>query len=158
MTPDQKQNLVAVIGWIILIAILLRRKRWRGSGHAHGTAKWADKRDLRKARMFSRKGLILGRTIRKRQPLRIQKFVHLSVFAPTGAGKGVSFVIPTLLTYFSGPVFTFDPKGELYKETANFRRARGQKCLRLDPFGVCGPGGDRFNPLDLINPAQLMID
>lgn len=83
--------------------------------------------------------------------IRLQSFTHLATFAPTGRGKGVSVLIPNLLSYRHSCVVT-DPKGELYKETAEHRRRRfGHHIIRLDPFGLRGPGSDTFNPLDFIN-------
>jgi type IV secretion system protein VirD4 len=57
-----------------------------------------------------------------------------------------------------GSVLVNDPKGELYRATAEKRRAMGQRVVRLDPFSVCGPGGDTFNPLDLITDKAEGID
>lgn len=49
--------------------------------------------------------------------------IHSFLFAPTGAGKGVGFVIPTLLDY-DGPVVCIDPKSaENFKITAKHRQA-----------------------------------
>jgi type IV secretion system protein VirD4 len=45
--------------------------------------------------------------------------------------------------------------GELFKATAAHRRKRfGKKIYRLDPFSVCGPGGDSLNPFDFLNPRD----
>jgi type IV secretion system protein VirD4 len=81
----------------------------------------------------------------------------LLTIAPTGAGKGIGMVIPTLLTY-RAPVVVVDPKGEAYAVTAHRRQAFGHRVLRLDPFGVLdaleGAPGHALNPLDLIDPQS----
>lgn len=83
---------------------------------------------------------------------------HLMTIAPTGAGKGVSCIIPTLLR-FPGPVIVIDPKGENYAVTAERRRALGQTIVLLDPMGITGAPGDALNPLDLIDAdAAQSID
>lgn len=74
---------------------------------------------------------------------------HAVTIAPTGAGKGRSALIPTLLTY-GGAVIVIDPKGENLAVTARRRREMGQKVIVLDPMGVTGVEGDRLNPLDAI--------
>lgn len=80
---------------------------------------------------------------------------HLMTIAPTGAGKGVSAVIPTLLRY-PGQAIVIDPKGENYHVTAPARRAMGQRIILLDPFDVCGTGEtDRLDPLDLMRPGLI---
>lgn len=88
---------------------------------------------------------------------------HVITFAPTGAGKGVSTIIPTLLTY-PGSMIVIDPKGENFHVTARYRLEIGQRVHVLDPFSVVTPyrstvriGGrptevllkaDSLNPLD----------
>lgn len=74
---------------------------------------------------------------------------HLMTIAPTGAGKGVSCLIPALLQY-PGPVIVFDPKGENAAVTARRRREMGQKVIVVDPFHVSGEPPARFNPLDFV--------
>ncbi|HUR55386.1 MAG TPA: type IV secretory system conjugative DNA transfer family protein [Gemmataceae bacterium] len=75
---------------------------------------------------------------------------HLMTIAPTGAGKGVGVIIPTLLTY-PGSVIVTDIKGENYQVTANYRRKLGQRVVVLDPFGLVTKkdDADRLNPFDL---------
>ncbi len=83
--------------------------------------------------------------------IRIRNPVHMSTYGKAGSGKGVSVLIPNLLA-FSGSCVVTDPKGELYDITADHRRRKfGHKIIRLDPFGVCGPGSDTLNPFDRIN-------
>jgi type IV secretion system protein VirD4 len=83
--------------------------------------------------------------------IRLSKYVHLSVFASTGRGKGTAFLVPNLLSHRGSCVVT-DPKGELHKLTAGHRRKKFRhRIVRIDPFGLGGPGADTFNPLDLIN-------
>jgi type IV secretion system protein VirD4 len=61
-------------------------------------------------------------------------------------------LIINLLSY-RGNCCVTDPKGELFNLTSEFRRKRfGHKIIRLDPFGVCGPGSDTLNSLGSIDP------
>ena len=86
--------------------------------------------------------------------VRIPKYTHLATFAKTGGGKGVSILIPNLLSYPHSCVVT-DPKGELFGKTARHRREKfGHKTIRLDPAAICGPGSDTFNPLDFIDDTE----
>lgn len=76
---------------------------------------------------------------------------HLLTIAPTGAGKGVSCIIPALLSW-RGPAIVIDPRGENYAVTAARRRAMGQTVHVLDPFDVTGEiNRDSLNPLDLLD-------
>ncbi|MBI5942281.1 MAG: type IV secretory system conjugative DNA transfer family protein [Caulobacterales bacterium] len=79
---------------------------------------------------------------------------HCAVFAPTGAGKKRNVLLPTLLTA-RNPVIVLDVKGELARETADFRRREmGHAVCILDPWKLVSDGADRFNPLDVINASS----
>ena len=88
---------------------------------------------------------------------------HGLTFGATRSGKGVSAVIPALLSY-SGSMVVIDPKGENAWATAERRRRMGQRVVILDPWGevhkrygskasppVTEPT-TRFNPLSYIDP------
>ena len=55
---------------------------------------------------------------------------HLLTCAPTGAGKGISGVIPNLLEY-PGSAFVLDFKGETYAVTARARRSMGHDVILI---------------------------
>jgi type IV secretion system protein VirD4 len=95
---------------------------------------------------------LYGRRWYAERMLRTRSYVHLLTCAPAGAGKGVAVLIPNLLSY-QGNCVVIDPKGELYDRTALHRNKQfGHRIIRLDPFGVCGPGSDTINPFDFIDP------
>lgn len=80
---------------------------------------------------------------------------HLMTVAPTGAGKGAGHLIPALLTW-TGPAVVLDVKGEAYAASARARREMGQDVVLLDPFGQFpNETADAFNPMDLLDPAQI---
>jgi len=89
---------------------------------------------------------------------------HMLSIAPTRSGKGVSLIIPNLLTY-RGAVLVVDPKGENAWVTAPFRRqSLGQKTVIVDPWGETNrrygsmdgvsESIARFNPLSILNPES----
>ncbi|MBB5708671.1 type IV secretory system conjugative DNA transfer family protein [Sphingopyxis panaciterrulae] len=83
---------------------------------------------------------------------------HLITIAPTGAGKGVGCVVPSLLRH-RGPAIVIDPKGENAAITARRRRDMGQQVIVLDPMGITAFQGGALNPLDLIDPfAPTAVD
>ncbi|HWG42861.1 MAG TPA: type IV secretory system conjugative DNA transfer family protein [Gemmataceae bacterium] len=67
--------------------------------------------------------------------VRLPQAVHTMVVAPTGVGKGVSCIIPFLLTCEESCVVV-DFKGENALLTAERRRRMGQQIVILDPFKV----------------------
>jgi type IV secretion system protein VirD4 len=83
--------------------------------------------------------------------IRIDRFAHLMTVAPTRRGKGVSVVVPNLLSY-QGSTCIVDLKGELAALTAEHRRrAFGHRCIVINPFRLPGLGGETINPLDFID-------
>ncbi|WP_339743726.1 type IV secretory system conjugative DNA transfer family protein [uncultured Rubinisphaera sp.] len=74
---------------------------------------------------------------------------HLITVAPTGRGKGVSSIVPTLLDY-PGSVIVFDPKGENMMTTRRRREEMGQRVIVFNPFNVLTDETDSLNPLDLL--------
>jgi type IV secretion system protein VirD4 len=84
--------------------------------------------------------------------IRVRNYVHLLTCSKTGGGKGVSVLVPNLLSYTGSCVVT-DPKGELFRITGEHRRRKFKhQVIRIDPFGLGGPGSAKFNPMDLIDP------
>lgn len=96
----------------------------------------------------------LQRVDPQQEMVRLNKAVHTAVFAPTGVGKGVSLVIPHLLTCPDASI-VIDPKGENAQLTADHRRcAFGHRAVLLDPFQAVSKSPDTFNPLDTIDAAS----
>jgi type IV secretion system protein VirD4 len=150
-TSDQE---LILIGAVILIAAHARR-RWRPSATAFGTARWAPEKSLKEKGFFSNVGLILGRTMRGKL-IRVPSYCHVLLVGGTGSGKGVSIIIPNLLSYFRGSVVCFDTKGDLYATCHERRAAKGERIIRLAPFIN---GTDKFNPLDTIRKeSPTLID
>jgi type IV secretion system protein VirD4 len=82
------------------------------------------------------------------QVIRVNDACHLATFARTRGGKGVSVVIPTLLSY-PGSMVVLDTKKENYTITHKHRKRRFKnRIVLLAPFDA---GSDTFNPLDLID-------
>jgi len=157
MGQQQIEGLACLAVVLTVLIAACSRKKWHGgTGTAHGTACWATSAMMQRAGMLSGHGLPLGRTPDGKL-IRIVTGPHYSVFSPAGGGKTSGLAIPWLLT-FPNSILALDVKGELYRLTSEKRRARGQKIVRLDPFGVCGPGGDSYNPLDAIGDTPDCVD
>lgn len=110
----------------------------------HGSARWAGLEDLRSHNLLRKIGepvpagaLRIGRVFSDYDLILPKELwlLHLAFFGPTGAGKTKTFFM-SMLRYLAahGSTIAFDPKGELYEQTAMDYRT--------------------FYRLDLINPAQ----
>jgi type IV secretion system protein VirD4 len=153
MHPSIGDQIVCLLIIAAVVAVLFCRRRWRGSGTAFGTASFLSESALRAAGMLSGCGLILGRTL-KGALIRLPDYCHVLLCGTPGSGKGVSIIIPNLLSYHSGSIVCFDTKGDLYDTTAKPRAAKGQRIIRLAPFNG---GTDALNPLDAIPSDSAML-
>ena len=130
----------------------------------HGSARWANTRDLTEARLIDSRGtrlrsiaaslrLVRPRAHRacvylgvwRRSLIRDRSHTHVLVVGPTQSGKGRGIVIPTLLTW-PHSVIVNDVKDENWALTAGARKRMGQLCLRFEPTSA-EDGRARFNPL-----------
>lgn len=127
-------------------------------GRVHGSARWMTHDDLKANKMIgsasSISDLIIGLDGSSNHIIYWGENGHMLTFAPTGAGKGVSSLIPNLLVY-PGSVVVIDPKGENAFVTARRRRELGQAVHILDPFGKVADKypSAAFNPLDWIDAS-----
>ena len=123
----------------------------------HGDAKWATMRDVKKMGLRSKSGVLLG-TYNKKL-LVADGYQHILLFAPTGSGKGVGFVIPNLL-FWKDSVIIHDIKLENYELTSGWRRRNLKQKVVLwnpaDPDGI----SHCYNPMDWISkkPGQMVDD
>lgn len=138
-----------------------------------GSARWARADDLAEAGLFAdtapaaritHPGFSLGvfpvpgRTRRDPpvlRPLAYRGDRHLLTVAPTRSGKGVSAIIPNLLTY-PGSALVVDPKGENARITAEARAKLGHAIRIMDPWGLVaddlGMMPASLNPMDWLDP------
>ncbi len=131
---------------VVAVTPLRRTGQQRRPSGAFGTARWGDGARLAGAA----EGVELGRRLEDGATLRYPSDGHLITLVPTGGGKGVSSVVPTLLHY-PGSIIVPDVKPELYAMTARRRREMGQKVVCIDAWGEVG-GTDGINPMDFIDP------
>ena len=141
--------LVGVAAFFVVAVPAIGHKPKRTS---HGSAEWAKPQELRKARLTARLedlcGPIYGKLARPRSAgefFTSHDIPHSLIAAPTGSGKGVGVVIPTLLTY-KGSVFCLDVKGENFELTARRRVAMGDRVFKFSPYDPHGRT-HRYNPL-----------
>lgn len=126
---------------------------------SHGTARWAEERELRKAGLVASIAEVQGPIFakfgapRKKRPyLTSTEIPHSLIAAPTGSGKGVGIVIPTLLTY-NGSVVCLDVKGENFEKTSRHRVFLGDQIFKFAPYDKHGRT-HRYNPMDIVTHAD----
>ena len=133
-------GLVAVV---VAIAMSVWRSRQSRLVTTYGSARWATDEEIKHAGLTQAAGVFLGRMLgRLRYYLRHLGPEHIIAFAPTRTGKGISMVIPTLLSWLSSVVI-HDIKGENWKLTAGWRSLFSH-CLLFNPTD---PASAAYNPL-----------
>ena len=165
----------AIAGWTSFIAVAFYFFAEfiiiRGAAQKiFGTARWGNDKDLKKAGLLGLEGgMILGQVasakvstdystqkqsvilhLKKSARKIIQAGIYNTILsAPTRSGKGVSSVVPTLLSY-PGSVIVLDFKGENFDYSSGFRSKFG-KVYRWEPTGE---KGHHFNPMMEIRPGE----
>lgn len=126
----------------------------------YGSSKWATEEEIRKRGLLDGEGVVLGaiKSFAGFQYLQHNGPEPIMGIGPTRSGKGVGWVIPTLLKWKHSAII-YDPKGENWDLTAMARRNdfRG-KCLRFAPGEIRGSSkynNCRFNCLDTIKYGTL---
>jgi type IV secretion system protein VirD4 len=175
-------TLAAIAGAAMLAAsAALRRKP--AASRVHGSSRWATSAEIAKAGLLREAGVVLCQTsdaafdtrvdrsgrvqVKARKLGRLVRHdgpEHVLCFAPTGSGKGVGLVVPTLLTW-PHSVLVYDIKKENWGLTAGWRR-QFSRILRFEPTAI---DSLRFNPLlevrrglsevkDVQNVADMLVD
>jgi len=122
----------------------------------YGNAAWATQSDIKKAKLRCKEGMLLG--VDKGGYFVADGFQHALLFAPTGAGKGVGFVIPNLL-FWNDSVVVHDIKLENHILTSGWRAKQGQLVYVWEPSNPDGVT-HCYNPIDWVSnkPGQMVDD
>lgn len=144
-----QQHTTAMLVVLVALPVGLALVSWglrgrRGDPTTHGSARWSTHHEIRKAGLLGGPGVVVGRL--GRRVLMDTGERHLLLTAPTRAGKGVSTIIPSLLTWRESCI-VLDPKdGENADVTAPWRRTVGAVAL----FTPCKAPSACINVLDSI--------
>jgi type IV secretion system protein VirD4 len=99
--------------------------------------------------------IILGGSNKNGELYKAEGYQHILLLAPHGSGKGVAFVLPTLLSLDESCI-VHDIKLENYQLTSGYRAKEGHKIFVFNPLGE---KTHRYNPLDFVsNDAKQKIN
>lgn len=155
--PEIQSRLFLTIGFPFLGAVALIAKIYSAiNEESHADARWATRKDIEKAGLYKKHGIILGRY--KGEYLISDTNTHVLCVAPTRSGKGTGVVIPNLLTW-PGSIVCLDIKQENYQKTAGYRKSRGHQVFMFSPLSPDGKS-HCFNPFDALSkdPAKRISD
>lgn len=149
-------SLLLTLAWIFR-APLMDWRPFKKEESIHGNAHWATSKEIKKMGLRRKSGVLLG--LYKKKMLVTDGYQHILLFAPTGSGKGVGFVIPNLL-FWRESVIVHDIKLENYELTSGWRKKHLKQKVFLwnpaDPDGI----SHCYNPMDWISkkPGQMVDD
>jgi type IV secretion system protein VirD4 len=141
-------NTSSLAAFVLLTLIIGAWIRNQNRTSPYGDARWASWREVRRAGLLARTGILLGR--RAGRFLCMPGWEHVMCFAPSGSGKGVGIVIPNLL-HWADSAIVHDVKGENFRLTSGYRAAHGQKVYFFNP-------GDPEGRTHRYNPFQFVSD
>ena len=168
MTAASVGLLVATVGLLgVAVAKVVTSNSSRANAYLHGSARWAEKKDIEAAGLLPRPRtwleVVTGKAAARAAGvyvggwededgtfhyLRHNGPEHVLTYAPTRSGKGVGLIVPTLLSWGASAVVT-DLKGELWAITAGWRKTHARNTvLRFEP--AAADGSVCWNPLDEI--------
>jgi type IV secretion system protein VirD4 len=158
--------------FLMLILAVFRMRNGKRSG-AYGTARWAGTNELKRFGLFADAGVVLAQSNDARfhatvdRENRVRWIMdkpgrtllqhngpeHVFCFAPTGSGKDVGLVIPSLLSW-TGSALVYDIKKELWASTSGWRR-QFSHCWRFEPTAV--DNWVHYNPLMEIRRGNFEV-
>jgi type IV secretion system protein VirD4 len=165
--------------WFLVVCFALlaigeaqRQKRIKGAykfkpEKAHGSARFATKKDLKRAGLFKRGGLHLGFFDGWRE-LFMNNNGHILICAGARTGKLVTYLARLVMTLPGTPLnpsrkkwslVLFDPKCEISTICLHWLKACGWDVYVLNPYGILldhlkGLKQATFNPMSSLNPKS----
>lgn len=139
----------SIFYWAVVAYILLDLQKKYMFGKEHGTAKWADKKDIEKLRNKDKsKNIIFTKSeMLSVDTRKTRKNLNVLVVGGAGTGKSRFVVKPNLLQANTSYVIT-DPKGELLRDTGHSFLQAGYK---LKVFNLIEMGYSLcYNPFSYI--------
>jgi type IV secretion system protein VirD4 len=161
--PLRLANAIGYATFAIMLgaAVLARRLLREPPKQTHGSARWSTLKELRQAGFGHEDGVVLcqsadaqyrryndadgkerWRLTRHGELVTDDSDGHVFLWAPSGAGKLISFVAPTTLNWRES-IVVYDTKREIWPLTAGWR-SQYSRCLRFEP---AAKHSVRINPL-----------
>ena len=152
---DQSYLIGAGVPLVLFLLYMASQQGLKGRDDLHGSAHWANYKDVEKMGYLSSEGVYVGGWWYPKKKihyyLRHNGPEHVLCFAPTRSGKGVGLILPTLLSWEHSSL-VLDIKGENFALTSGYLSSLGNKTMRFDPSDSEGASA-AFNPL-----AEIRLD
>lgn len=133
------------------------QKRDASEYGSHGSAKWADDREIKNSLQKDSNGFVLGEYKGKLAVHSLNSGLNdnITAFGGSGSGKSAGFSITNTLynaEEVGESMIITDPKGELYNTTVPTLRKEGYEILA---FNLLDPKrSNRYNPVDYVETIE----
>lgn len=144
-------SIVFILAICLFRILFMHNSRGGQTATLYGSSHWATDEEVVAAGLVNNEGAIVGgyrRTTTMNEEtvyLKDAGPTHIIAIAPTRSGKGISLVVPTLLTWRES-VFVLDIKGENWLLSSGWRSRNIGPCIRFEPTDPTGMSA-RYNPL-----------
>ncbi len=139
---------ISALPFLFIVLFSIKQKK---KPNTYGDARFASYKEVKKAGLFAKKGIFLGKAYGRY--LFLDGFEHLIVFAPTGTGKTTTMTMMNLLTWKESCIVS-DIKLQLFSTTSKYRQSIGNKVFLWNPGSREGIS-HCYNPLDVIVDSRL---
>ncbi|MGD1888357.1 MAG: type IV secretory system conjugative DNA transfer family protein [Cohaesibacteraceae bacterium] len=117
-----------------------------------GSARWANRHELRRARLFERKGLPIG--YYTGQPLYLDGDAPMITIGGAGSGKFRDLLGYVVCNSPGENMIINDPRGEANAVSRGIHGPNGDYAYSWNPMSIAGLPSHACNPLDVLDPAS----
>lgn len=123
----------------------------------HGSAEWASENQLKRAGLYSQKGVFIGLCPYTDQYLTLEGDSPMTLIGGAGSGKGTTQLLYN--NFYDGSMLINDPKGEIAAMIGQYQRAVGKDFYCINPTGLHTGAPwqlpqHKVNPFDILTPES----
>jgi type IV secretion system protein VirD4 len=123
--------------------------------HRFGSARWANRHEMRRARLFERKGLPIG--YYGGHPIYLDGDAPMITIGGAGSGKFRDLLGYVVCNSPSENMIINDPRGEANAVSRGIHGPGGDYAYSWNPMGIAGLPSHACNPLDVLDPASAFF-
>ncbi|MFN3224725.1 MAG: type IV secretory system conjugative DNA transfer family protein [Hyphomicrobiales bacterium] len=116
-----------------------------------GSARWANRHELRRARLFERKGLPIGYF--DGRPIYLDGDAPMITIGGAGSGKFRDLLGYVVCCSPGQNMIINDPRGEANAVSRGVHGPNGDYAFSFNPMGIAGLPSHGCNPMDILDPA-----
>ncbi|MEQ8306898.1 MAG: type IV secretory system conjugative DNA transfer family protein [Hoeflea sp.] len=120
--------------------------------HRFGSSRWANRHQIRRARLFERKGLPIGYF--DGHPIFLDGDAPMITIGGAGSGKFRDLLGYVVCNAPGQNMVVLDPRGEANSVSRGVHGPNGDYAYSFNPMGIAGLPCHACNPLDVLDPSS----